>query len=345
MVIQSIQKNETAEKAPLFHPETCNDSFGPIGFVSRVSANRLKGFVGAQTQTETEITPIRDVDQLSMLTDIVQEGILELERTCTTRLSIRAIVTESLLGELAAALQENEARIEAAIPLGNKMPGMQLVYIGYNTPSRRDAPESTARNWEVRYSAEIHAQESRLLRTNQQADAAITMEITNNRMPQRNRITEMIPLANMLMEGFGYSRDAAIDVLQDQRNIISVVRRGNVIAGINVTEIREIPLDDGSSLQMAEITDCYIRPEYRGNRYHSRLLQTLMDQQLQNIDVVFTESNTEEPAMVNSVLGLGHRIAGDGENIIGYLEKHAEIGDGFGRHELRDLFVTYRAIE
>lgn len=335
VVISARMERDSAESGigaaamgRIFQVDThCNDSFGPIGSITKVADDRLKGFLTA---------PVRNGHDLQTLTDIVSAGITELERTGTTRLTVRSVVVGNLLDNLVESLEESGARVEAAIPLRN---GEFLAYIGYNGQSRRSPPEALERNRGVRLTAETRSR----LRRDASVDPTISVEIVNNRIPSEVRLadTEVSALVSMMHEGFGYSEGAAEAVLSDPRNIISIVRREGLIVGMNVTEVREIPLTDGTTLRMAEITDCYVIERYRHNGYHSTLLRILMDQHLQELDVVFTESNAENQAMVNSALSLGHIIAGDGRRIPGILELHAEIEDTSGNLELRDLFVTY----
>jgi hypothetical protein len=325
------------ERGPIFQTGTCfNDSFGPIGIVTKVSADRLKGFVGAQTSAVDKITPIEDRQQLRMLIDIVRTGISELSRTGTTRLSIRSIVAEDLSEELAAAMCDSGARIEAAIPLKNGMERMRIVYIGYNEPSRRATPEELERT-----RAKISAAKLSALRKGPVEGSIVggsIIEVVEDRaLFSQNRTAETGPLVSMLGKGFGYSSDAAIGVLSDGRSIISIARENDEIIGIGVTESRRIPLANGVLLRTAEITDFYIRPEYRGNGYCSKMLRTLSDTTLKKMDVVFGEANSENQAMTNAVLRCGNELAGDGIKVTGILEKHAVV-----ESSIRNLFVAYQ---
>ena len=317
---------------PVFQPETCcNNSFGPIGTVTRVSADRLKGFVGAQTSAVDRITPVEDRQQLRVLTGIVLTGISELSRTGTTRLSIRSIVAESLSEELAVAVGDGGAKIEAVIPLKNGMDQLQIVYIGYNEPSRRATPEELART------KNAIAEAKRPTLRKGTAGSQVIEIVDSQSLFSQDRVMETVPLADMLLKGFGYSRDAAIGVLSNTMNIVSVIKEGDRITGIGVTEVREIPLVNGVLLRMAEMTDFYINPEYRGKGYSSKMLRVLSDTALKKMDVVFGEANSENQAMTNAILRCGYELAGDGVKITAILEKHAVIEDS-----TRNLFVTYQ---
>jgi hypothetical protein len=320
------------ESGPVFQTGTChNDSFGPIGIITRVSADRLKGFVGAQTSAVDRITPIRDQQQLGMLIGIVRTGISELDRTGMTRLTIRSIVDGNLSEELAASMRESGAKIEASIPLKNGMSQMQMVYIGYNGPSRRASPGELARSMAVISDAKHPA-------IKKAAAGGLTIEVLDcQALSSQSNAEWASSLVDMLSKGFGYSKESAMEVLSDGRNIVTVVKEGDGIVGMCAAEVREVPLEDGASLRMAEITDCYIRLEYRNKGCCSKMLRTLSDTALKTMDVVFTESNSENPAMANSILRCGHELAGDGVTVTGILEKHAVVESG-----VRNLFVTYQ---
>jgi GNAT superfamily N-acetyltransferase len=321
-------------------------SFGPIGefrsAIRPVSAGRLKVF---------DTSPVTTLPQLYTLMDNINGAISAIrtgipssdheDEKRITRLTLRVVVRDVLIRSLADALTKNGAKIEAAIPLRNGYAGMQLVYIGYNEECRRD-PEVSARAKITRTTAEIQS----LRRFERPQNLGITTRIMPGGISAFGNQTSEInqgALINMLKNGFNYSEQDAFAVLTSPQNIISVVYKDNTIVGMNVTEIRDVPIADGTTLTMAEITDCFIQKEHRRKGYHTRLLHTLANKLREmDIDVVFTESSIESQPMVNSTLRLGHMIAGDGNTIPGFLESHAYTeSETQGSLKVNTLFVTY----
>ena len=141
----------------MFRDSHDSSSFGPIGHISPVSADRLKGFIGYVGDGEGQngrITPIENGVHARFIGDVVREGISRLSSTGNTRLSLRTIVSNDALQILATEVGRACASIEATMPVGENY---SIAYIGYNatsrqlTSERRDAQEAVIKNVRQEY--------------------------------------------------------------------------------------------------------------------------------------------------------------------------------------------------
>ncbi len=339
--IKTASRQEASVKS-LFKESPDRSSFGPIGFISPVSAGRLKGLIGYVGDGEGQngrIAPIENYEHARFIGDVVREGISRLSEGGNTRLSIRTIVRDDALGIASEEAQATGATVEAVLQSGT---GYSIMYIGYNLESRSLGAEHQGRHRELINAAVEAGQAQSAL-----ADLASDINANAHRYStviigdgfrsftdlEREQIHE-------LLSAFGYDREGADSVIGNPNNIIGLVYEssgsGRSIVGISVTETRSIAMENGGALHIAELTDGIIAGEAAGHSLYSRLLSDVYRHIAENrpeISIIYAESNVASRGILRAA-------ALQGRTFGGVLPNHAMISNREGRPELKSLVVT-----
>ena len=287
-------------------------SFGPIGYISQVSADRLKGFIGyvdgnGVGAQDGRITPIENREHARFMADVIREGRRRLTITGNTRLSIRTIVRNDMLRSFSVRARVAGARVEATLPV---MDNYSIVYVGHNAHSRalsiatRHTYEATIRDTRRRY--ENNKDELRALADQiRQYSSQYSVRIVNgtSRSFSPNEETQIF----RLLSTFNYSSDEARTAIFNDQNIIGLVYNNvagqQTVVGISITERRPIELTNGTVVQIAEITDGTISQSHSGIGLYSRLLLNVFERissKSPEISLVFAETNTSSDSVLKA---------------------------------------------
>ncbi len=306
-------------------------SFGPIGCIQQVSAERLKGFMGAVREDQSCITPVATRADVRGVADVIREGVRRIRESETnTRLSLRILVNSRTTEMLSRGITGTGADIEAVMPANN---GYNVVYVGYNDESRTISPQLRGE-----FEEKIEASRRFYMQVPQQIVAGtngynISIVDGTDRSfshAQFNSITN-------LLHTFGYDRQGARDIISNEANIIGLVEDHGRIVGISVTERRIIPLSNGGEIHIAELTDSVFDQRLRGQGLYPVLLNEMflhIYDRCPEIDVVFTESNISTDSLLNMAARQGREIAG-------ILPYHFRMAEPSGESELKSVVVTY----
>lgn len=333
----------------IFREGVDNSSFGPLGYISRVSAGRLKGFIGyigsGSAHREGQIAPIDNANQVKFIGEVVSEGINRLSKSGSSRLSVRALVRNGMLERLQTEISSRGASIEASLPANDTY---TIVYIGYNTPQRE-------------LSSELRDQHNKAIEKaissyghSQSAIASLAREIIN----QNNYSTRIVGGSErqfsssereriyQLLSTFGYNNEGAENLITNDRNIIGLVYKNigdmQTVVGISVTERRSLTLTNGANIHIAEVTDGTVSQESNGKSLYSRLLSEVfvyIAENFKDLSIIYAESNVSSAPLLKTA-------AIQGRTFSGILPNHANIMNrNTGQLELKSLAVTYMTRE
>ena len=308
----------------MFKDTPCGSSFGAIGHITPASANRLKGFIGTEGTADNRITKITTDEDITNISATVALGIERVKDGAGySRLSLRMFVSERMLERFSQEIERIGASVEAIIPIRNG--DCRMVYVGYNSEDRtteRSTLESYLRRIdEVRTGTLIGGQKT--------APETMSIEIINDRSTP-TFTSNLVTMRQMLMNAFGYSHGVATSTLMEETNTIAVIRSEGKIAGMCIAERRQITVMPNERIELAEVTDAHVLPEYQGNGFYNALSMELVNHlKSTGVHLIFTESNVTQESMLRT-------IAKQDRVVAGILPKHAMIEGG-----LRDLVVTY----
>lgn len=339
------RRHNTEAAQSLFGAGLHSDSFGPIGYVSQVSADRLKGFIGYVDGSQIQdgrINPIENRRQARFMGDVIREGISRLDNTDNTRLSIRTIVRNDMLRSFSHTVRRSGARVEATLPV---MDNHSIVYVGYNVHSRelgramRHTHEDTIHRVRQRYESnqkELTTLADQIRQYSNQYSVRIVNGTSRSFSPDEE--TQICGL----LSTFNYSRADARALMFNDQNIIGLVYKNvdsqQTVVGISITERRVIELTNGATVHIAEITDGTISQVDTGMSLYSRLLLNVFEHissKNPEISLVFAETNTASDSVLKAA-------ALEGRKFGGILPNHAIISDRqTGELGLRSLVVTY----
>ncbi|MCL5413410.1 MAG: hypothetical protein M1569_03340 [Candidatus Marsarchaeota archaeon] len=329
----------------MFSDNMDSSSFGPIGYIAPVSANRLKGFIGytgALGGQDSGIVPIENSVHARFVGEVVREGIRRLQRRGCTRLTIRTIVRTSALNDLEAEVVNAGASIEATIPVNGDY---TIAYIGYNTQERELSEKEMAKfKNNINKAVVQHGHDNASL-------AALARDIRSNTndysiriIDGNRRVLSSAELASTytLLGTFGYNSEQALAALSNENNMVGLVYANSGpsrrVVGISIIEQRSIQLSNGTSLHIAEVTDGTVSKEDNGRSLYSMLLLELfrhISLNRSDLNLVFGESNVSSDPLLKAAILQGRTFSG-------LLPNHAVIMNrDTNQLELKSLVVTY----
>ncbi|MHB1829847.1 MAG: hypothetical protein ACYCO0_00440 [Candidatus Micrarchaeaceae archaeon] len=309
----------------MFGSEPVPGSFGSVGVITPASSDRLKGFL-------TYV--VKDDTTAKFTADVVREGMNRLKNGHFSRLSIRIIATAGSMENLAKEIKSKGAEIEAQIPVTSDN-SLFMVYIGYNKPSRVLSSERRSEYSQAidnAVSGADNAQPLKSLDITKYGTKIIDGSTRDFSASDREDIFN-------LLSTFGYDREGALNIVSDESNIIGMVydRKTSRIVSISVTERRDIALEGGITLHMAELTDAVTSDTERHNRLYPILLNEVFRHiynEHSEISLVYAESNVSNISLLNTA-AMQHRQIG------GMLPLHAYIRNpNTGELERKTLAVT-----
>jgi|GEM_PF-5570787 hypothetical protein len=262
----------------LYRNEHTNTSQGPIGYIGPTGADRAKGFLTIKGDTTESVAFILDAIAYG-INGINGHPVAETAsflKECT-RLSIRAVVSEEMMDLLRSQAKTLNIDIEAVIPNGRN----NIVSFGFNTPERRLTPEQKS-DYADFLNRELPE------KVNNSPDIASTLRVVRDdeyrihTLTGRGKLGKINDLgmdigsfAELLRVSFGYSQQAALNVLQSKDNIISLAVRNGKTAGLSVIEKIEINVGN-EKFFIAEITDVVVAyPTNHGTQYENNLGKNL----------------------------------------------------------------------
>ncbi len=325
----------------LFHNTPNFSSFGPVGCICPVASSRLKGFIGGGISTTGAIIPISDNGHIAFFTGIIREGIHRVETANdVSRLTVRTVVSNSALEILEPELLKVGATVEAKIPLNDSH---QIIYVGYNSlhrklsEIRRDSYRST-----IGTLLEEHAVQPGLMDLARRIAAHrddYHVSILNGN--GRDLSGHEIESTKLLLSTFGYDGTQAEQLIQNKQNLIGLlyetIGSEHSIVGISVIEARNIMLDTGEIIRIAEITDGTIANNHQGKSLYSRLLLDMFNHISETpdcFDLLIAESNMESLSLLRTATAQGRVFSG-------ILPNHALIAGRMGTLEFKSLVVNY----
>lgn len=321
---------QVQEKAHSYYSdEYSSGSIGAVGYIAPASANRLKGFL-------TKV--IRDEESSNLFSSIVQTGLLRVHNHHGnevshqhTRLSVRAVV-ESDFVNVARNSISKIMNIEASISLGHDY---EIVYAGSNSHNRsaRSYGEITSAYSQIVHETWCNMQDAQAFKLlfdretkEAQAKGYYVREIGAN-----NVGFEYLRILSLLAT-FGYSASESDSIVRNCDNLIVGAYSGNNLIGLGIAEKKNITLDNGVQINVAELTDAFVMPQHRGNNMYFLIstheIINLIRENSQ-IDLIYGESNLDEIAVLKSAARQGRRFAG-------ILPEHAII-----EGSAKSLAVTY----
>ena len=342
-----IQNRDLRSRAlrSVFSDNPDSSSFGPIGHIAPVSANRLKGLIGyvEDVRQDGRIAPIENGKHAEFIGEVVREGIARLRASPDrTRLSIRTIVQNNALNDLDAAVRSAGAQIESKIPVNEDY---VMAYIGYNAPERALSSEREAEfNDTINGAILQHGYEKASLATLARDIRSNSDNYSIRIIDGNRRVVSSAELASIytLLGTFGYNSEQARAALFNENNMVGLVYENSGtsrrVVGISITERRGITLSDGTSLHIAEVTDGTVSKAANGRSLYSRLLLELFRHIILNrpdLSLIFGESNISSDSLLKSA-------ALQGRSFEGLLPNHALIKNrNTGQLELKSFVVTY----
>lgn len=311
-------------------------SIGLTGKIGPASNGRLKGFLDITVDTPKMVGLLVGIalHGRDLILNPAQHGYYE----DTSRLLIRAVVTNEMMEQLHAKMMGTGFKVEALIPINHNGHAASIVYLAYNTEERRlTSEERGAFNalWRRIYDQRITREE--LHDCVRRAESKYSFFVMSSEYAQavafhrEKHFDDMISQVYSLMnKNFGFSRNEVSEALLANTSILVTVKYTNEVAAACVVERAEIAMTHGEPIRIAELTDAAVVNGHNNNGLHlamtTRLLAAVADQ---NNHATFSEATFSQETVLKS-------SAAQGRVFCGILEHHTRI-DG----NLRNFSVMH----
>jgi GNAT superfamily N-acetyltransferase len=325
-----------------YHGVEATSSIGAVWPPASSSHERLRGFYDQKVvETKADCQEFAELfgEQVNLLA----------ERPELTRLSIRLVTYASHL----ATLHAMGAPVEAAIPLANTEPGLVLAYTATNKPSRAVDAATLQR----------HGRLLQVIVRQDRVPAGVpdyVVKTVDHHLDEaaRRRLEAQF---SGLYGAFNYGLEDVRELLGNPANTILYLEDNERVVSTALAERAAIPIAGFGSLQLAEISEAYTHPDYRGKGLYRRvsgaLIGHLLAQQANDpLHAIYGESNLD-PA-VQGVLVAGHqngrhfshfdREAYDlpgSETGFGILQQNFKVADGREQRRYNDFAVSYLPLQ
>jgi hypothetical protein len=330
-------------------PMADTSSIGPQWPPRETSHGRVKGIDNRGI--------VRDRERLAELLGVLEAFAGGFRESGADRISIRALVADSLIEAERAAL---EPFGEAIVPLesGGELEGCSLLYLGWNGAERQSAADDveralsnivTAVERSRRRPAEIRERVER-------QGFALSIPTMDERRGD-DRLGEDVA---GLYRRFGWSAEDTRQILEHEESLIAVAREGEGdearVVSAGIAELSRIDLGDGASLRIAEFTEAATLKTHQGRGLYSAICATLMLELTRlsrrgeveggEIDVAFGESSGHDLGVLIAAIRLGRTFSRQvvGERNLpfpGYLPQHVPIAGAPRSTRYNDLFPTF----
>lgn len=311
-------------------------SIGPQWPPQTTSFERIKGFYNrGVVDNEAELAEITN-----KLCDYAHSP---LRLGDPTRMSIRAVVTKSLLGHVKDQLGWVG---EAVIDLKSTHPDLEncaVVYFGHNKGSRM----SHCQDWDQAYANLDLA----LQRTPKKASFLISRvkllgyEVEELPLQQRTTDAQILDQLSDLYRRFGWNRASVQDLLVNPNNWLAVARSGNEIVSAGIAE-RSVLSIGSTDFRLTELTEAATRSDHAGRGLYSAVSSVLLRHLNGDVDLAYSESNGINQGVLNTARSQGRVFAV--EDCIrmalpfkGVLPQHVPIDGDTRQTKYNDLFPSY----
>lgn len=337
---QTTRRLNLSEIANLYRNKPEETSIGPRGYIGPAGGpagekpNRAKGFLEINGNSTNAVDSILDAViygirgmQGREIRDEPLPSNSAFLADCT-RLSVRAVVSDDMMGYLRFRARALGINMEAAMPTSR---GSNIVYLGHNQPSREATEEERERfahiadDYKNKKPREtLHESLSSFFEQGYQ------IETFKGGLPA----DYIQKIAGFLEKEFGYNFESASNVLRNPNNLVGVATHNGRIVGTCVLEKNEISLQGAAPITIGEITDSVA---LNGNGHekkgiHSAMTTALLSRAVdEKIDVVFGESTLDQEHQT-----VIHTAQRQGRELRGVLENHTYIGG-----KLVSLAVTH----
>lgn len=260
-----------------------NPSIGRIGTIYfDKQNNRIKFFSEGIHQQEEEIA------------DLVEQGYKKMKEEGATRLNARFL-------SKGANYKKN---IEARIPLNNGFSGIELLFIGVNTPGRIDPPEIIRAEDEIIMNAQLHKRKNNHVLPEGYQIEKLTSQ--NLREQDINDLKEMYAEA---FKTYTTLLDEKAIKGMIERSVVYVARYHGRIISSSVGEISKLNTP-GRSFRICEMSEMSTKREHRGKGLIILESEQLIDDIRSRIDLIYAESRACHFPINRAFYDLGFSYAG-----------------------------------
>ncbi|MDE1823684.1 MAG: hypothetical protein KGH74_00080 [Candidatus Micrarchaeota archaeon] len=334
MAWQTREQQDIVIKS-LFRNRLDTSSFGSVGHVAFATDGRRRGLVGYRDEPlrsirDRPITPITDAKSIDFMTHVLRYGKGRIAKEDLSRITVRTLINPYLVNALRDDLFTT-ANVEAVIPVNERY---SMVYMGYNTQERQYTRDVQNLATSPMSQTEFHDPYKGTYSIGLYSNG----DRSNSAIFSQEHRTEV---ANLL-RSFGHTAESAARVMNNPHALLGVIHLSGTgdfkqaVVGICIAERVTITLNTGEQLRLVEITDAKILERHQGNGLYYELSTALINDIIRDsvrgtapTDLVFAESNVQNPSLIKTALLQGRHFTG-------MLSNHVSI-DG----NLKDFAVTY----
>ena len=314
---------------------TDTTSIGSVGTIVPSRADRGKGILNLRADTRNMTDFLIDVFICGQRE--IQNGDDTVFPGNKTRLSVRVFVSDKVLPYLMERAEASGIDVEAMIKINNANRVDWMVYLGYNSPTRRVPEEEMQAHTEFLRSIANIASNPRDIKemfgTTISAGYGIYTFEGSESVERINQLGTSIGMISPLISTtFGYDSKSAEAVITNPGNVITVGLKGNVPVGFCAIERTAIEVENYGKLKIAELTDVVVAngithgPHYgdnNGNNLYFALTTSALTHMArareQNEYTIFGEYTLTHKTAARA-------SAHQGQILCGILPLHADVG-------------------
>jgi|GEM_PF-5117834 len=310
----------------LIEQETVDTQAGSTGG-ARIEYNPINRRVRGWATTGADLVVVRPGEGRALLERAVEEAYSLHDANDSTRITLRTVATDERLVQGIRGMT-----VEASVPLGDRHPGLSILYLGHNEPER-NTDEAT-------FAAQQASLQELLQRgrsNNRHGNVEGQYRISRLRNPSIDDVQEII---SVMQES--YSRDGrnvmwytptVANVYRVLNGAVTSVARNErgMIVSMCIAERASGLQIDGEPLTMYEISDCGTMHEARGRGLNQGCIgNVLRSRELQHADAVFTEARIAHTPIIRAMINNDLEFAG-------ILRNHVQIGGDRDLPETGDI--------
>jgi hypothetical protein len=313
-------------------PSSIGAAWPPV----EASHNRLRGFYPEAVRSPQELNEF--LNHFEHARERAQN------HDTINRLSIRAVAHRALVG----TLDREDLEIEGALPV--KGTDVSLIYTAWNAPERRSAPEDLVRHQMLLKTAAARPTDSRN-RTDSLHAKGFTPRLLDRTVSDRQKAA-LTDRFTELYSHFGYNLAEVRELLLNPANTIVYIEDSGGIVSTAMAERASLAVAGHGDLNMAEITEAFTLPAYRGRGLYKDvsglLIRNLLDNPLQQPDIIYGESNLTMPGVIIAARQNGRRFSycdraalGINQPAFGILQQNFRVEDGTETRPYNDFALSY----
>ena len=296
----------------------------------RASNNRIRGFFDHVVCDRS--------DAIDFVAIFERERVIAEQDADADRLSIRVITTGTAMKVLDGLIE-----VEGAMPLRGE-DGLHVTYAAWNHCDRSTAQATLIHH---RHFLENIASMQRAIDFVPVDGIFSPVQLIDSRTTD----TERLALSEKFSElygAFGYSERDVQDLLLNSANTIAYIELGGAVVSTAMAEHATVQAQD-KSVRLAEITEAFTLPDYRGRGLYQAVSQYLVSQlSLGDLDAVYGESNLASPGVVVAAHKNGRQFSclererlGIQNPNFGILQQNFHVADGVETRRYNDFALSY----